>query len=379
MRVFNVNITSMRYHGLPATRHAQADCIGVLVVNLGTPNAPTAPAVRRYLRQFLMDPRVIELPRILWWCLLNFIILPIRGFRSAANYRKVWTEAGSPLMQLSVALTAGIQRQLNAGQGKFSVQMAMSYGAPAIQTGLQALMAAGAKRLIVLPLYPQYSGSTTGSVFDGVTQALQGHRWVPDFRFISQYFERPDYIFALAESVRAHWAKQGRADLLLLSFHGIPKRYFSNGDLYHCHCYGTARRLREVLALSEDQMQVSFQSRVGREEWLRPYTDEVIKALPAKGVKTLDVLCPGFAVDCLETLEEIAGENAEYFRHAGGTSLRYIPALNDSDAHAQLLANLVRAHAQGWPEAHLDAEALQAQAKSVVELAQRHLESTLGA
>ena len=268
-------------------------------------------------------------------------------------------------MQLSTSLTQGIQRELDAGPGKFAVQMAMSYGAPAIQTGLQTLMAAGAKRLLVLPLYPQYSGTTTGSVFDGVSSALQAHRWVPDFRFISQYHERPDYISALAESVRAHWATNGRADLLLLSFHGIPKRYFTNGDLYHCHCYGTARRLREALALNEDQLQISFQSRVGREEWLRPYTDEVIKALPAKGVKTLDVICPGFAVDCLETLEEISGENAEYFRHAGGTSLRYIPALNDSAAHAQLLANLVREHAQGWPEATLDLAALQGMAEQV--------------
>ena len=364
----------MRYHGLDASRHAQTNCIGVLVVNLGTPSAPTAPAVRRYLRQFLMDPRVIELPRVLWWCLLNFIILPIRGFRSAANYRKVWTDAGSPLMQLSVGLTAGIQRELDAGPGKFAVQMAMSYGAPAIQTGLHALMAAGAKRLLVLPLYPQYSGSTTGSVFDGVTGALQGHRWVPDFRFISQYFERPDYISALADSVRAHWAKNGRADLLLLSFHGIPKRYFANGDLYHCHCYGTARRLREALGMTENQLQVSFQSRVGREEWLRPYTDEVIKALPAKGVRTLDVICPGFAVDCLETLEEISGENAEYFHHAGGTELRYIPALNDSAGHAQLLANLVRANSAGWPEATLDDQSSQALAAAVAERAQAHLQ-----
>ena len=373
MGFFNLTLNPMPYHGLPATRHAQADCIGVLVVNLGTPSAPTAPAVRRYLRQFLMDPRVIELPRVLWWCLLNFIILPIRGFRSAANYRKVWTQDGSPLMQLSGALTQGIQRELDTGPGNFSVQMAMSYGKPAIKTGLQALMAAGAKRLLVLPLYPQYSGSTTGSVFDGVSTVLQQHRWVPDFRFISQYFERADYISALAESVRAHWAVHGRADLLLLSFHGIPKRYFKNGDLYHCHCYGTARRLREALALSEAELQISFQSRVGREEWLRPYTDEVIKALPAKGVKTLDVVCPGFAVDCLETLEEISGENAEYFRHAGGTSLRYIPALNDSAAHAQLLANLVREHAQGWPEATLDRAALQTQAEAVAARAAAHL------
>jgi protoporphyrin/coproporphyrin ferrochelatase len=362
----------MPFHGLKPQRHAQTDAIGVLVVNLGTPQAPTPGAVRRYLRQFLMDPRVIELPRVLWWCLLNGVILPIRGVRSAANYRKVWTADGSPLMVLSTSLRNGIQAQLDAGPGHYKVALAMSYGEPDIASGFNALMAQGAKRLVVLPLYPQYSGSTTGSVFDGVTTALQRHRWVPDFRFISQYFERPDYIEALADSVRAHWATHGNAGLLLLSFHGIPKRYFNNGDLYHCHCYGTARRLREALGLSESQMRVSFQSRVGREEWLRPYTDEVIKALGAQGVKQLDVLCPGFAVDCLETLEEIRGENSEYFLHAGGESLRYIPALNDSTAHAALLAALVRAHALGWPEAEQTPAELAQRANAVAALAAAH-------
>jgi protoporphyrin/coproporphyrin ferrochelatase len=362
----------MKFLGLGADRHRKTDAIGVLLINLGTPSAPTAPAVRRYLRQFLSDPRVIELPRLLWWLLLNLVILPIRGFRSAANYRKVWTEQGSPLMLLSQSLCAKVQAQLDDKAGNFSVQLAMSYGEPSIAQALQILMQNGAKRLVVLPLYPQYSGTTTGSVFDGVSKALQQHRWVPDFRFISQYYERAEYTQALVDSIRAHWAEHGRANKLLLSFHGIPKRYFSNGDLYHCHCYGTARRVREALDLSPDELLVSFQSRVGKEEWLRPYTDEVIKSLPASGVKTLDVICPGFAVDCLETLEEIQGENAEYFTHAGGESLRYIAALNDTDTHAQLLAAVVDSHSQGWVEAQHKSVELAAYARELQARVEQH-------
>ncbi len=322
----------------------------MLLVNLGTPVAPETGAVRRYLRQFLSDPRVIELPRLLWFLLLNCVILPIRSPRSAKMYRSVWTKEGSPLMQHSMALAKNISDKLSLQSPNYLLEMAMSYGEPSIPTALEKLAKAGARRLVVLPLYPQYSGSTTGSVFDGFSSALQKHRWVGDVRFISQYFERPDYIAALADSVRAHWQKNGRSEKLMLSFHGIPKRYFDNGDLYHCHCYGTARRLREALELQAEEVIVSFQSRVGREEWLRPYTDQVIEQLGKSGTQTLDVLCPGFAVDCLETLEEIAVENAEHFVKSGGKALHYIPALNATDPHARLLANLIVQHAGGWPE-----------------------------
>jgi len=340
----------LKYFGLTADRHATRDKVGVLLVNLGTPAAPETGAVRRYLRQFLSDPRVIELPRLLWFVLLNGVILPIRSPRSAKMYRSVWTPEGSPLMQHSMALAKNVSEKLSASSPNWQLEMAMSYGEPAIPAALEKLAKAGARRLVVLPLYPQYSGSTTGSVFDGVTGALQKHRWVGDVRFISQYFERPDYINALADSVRQHWQSNGRAEMLMLSFHGIPKRYFTNGDLYHCHCYGTARRLAEALNLRADELKVSFQSRVGREEWLRPYTDQVIEALGKSGTKTLDVICPGFAVDCLETLEEIAVENAEHFVKSGGTALHYIPALNSTDAHAQMFVDLIQQHAGGWPE-----------------------------
>ena len=340
----------MKYFGLTADRHACRDKVGVLLVNLGTPAAPETGAVRRYLRQFLSDPRVIELPRLLWFLLLNCVILPIRSPRSAKMYRSVWTKDGSPLMQHSMALAKNVSEKLGQLSPNYLLEMAMSFGEPAIPAVLEKLAKTGARRLVILPLYPQYSGSTTGSVFDGISRALQQHRWVGDVRFISQYFERTDYIAALADSVRAHWQKNGRADKLMLSFHGIPKRYFDNGDLYHCHCYGTARRLREALSLQADEVMVSFQSRVGREEWLRPYTDQVIEQLGKSGTQTLDVLCPGFAVDCLETLEEIAVENAEHFVKSGGKALHYIPALNASDAHATMLSDLIHQHSGGWPE-----------------------------
>ncbi len=369
--VVSLHLTSMRYFGQNQSsqaaspgsaaaptrptdqardRHQVPDKIGILLINLGTPEAPTPGHVRRYLRQFLSDPRVIELPRLLWWLLLNLIILPIRGFRSARNYQKVWTAQGSPLLIHTKALAEGVRNQLEQQHpGRTLVEFAMSYSAPSIPETLQRMANQGARRLVVIPLYPQYSGTTTGSVFDAVTSALQRHRWVGDFRFVSQYYERADYIQALAESVRQHWQAHGRGDHLLLSFHGIPERYFKNGDLYHCHCYGTARRLMEALGLDRSQCSVSFQSRVGREKWLAPYTDETVKLL-AKTHPTLDVLCPGFAVDCLETLEEIAVENTEYFVHAGGKKLNYIPALNASAEHVKVIAQIAIDHAAGWPE-----------------------------
>lgn len=365
----------MSYQGLSAKRHQQPDKVGVLMINLGTPRAPHTGEVRRYLRQFLSDPRVIELPRVLWWLLLNCVILPLRSPRSARAYRKIWTEQGSPLLVYSSALVERVNATLAGSHPeRFAVQLGMSYGAPSLATAVQNLVAAGARRLVVLPLYPQYSGSTTGSVFDGVSKVLQRYRWVPDFRFISQYWQRPDYLEALAQSVREHWQQHGRGELLLLSFHGIPKRYFDNGDPYFCQCQGTARGLRELLGLSNDTLKVSFQSRVGREQWLRPYTLETVRELAAGGIKKLDVLCPGFAVDCLETLEEIEVENAEAFTHAGGEALRYIPALNAGAAHADLLAKLVLEQSQGWPEADLDfAPELEAQKRTArVEALESH-------
>jgi protoporphyrin/coproporphyrin ferrochelatase len=331
-------------------RHGSTESTAVLLVNLGTPQAPTPAAVRRYLAEFLSDPRVIELPRWLWLPLLHGVILPLRSRRSAHAYASVWTEAGSPLMVHSKALAARLQQALAPDGRPLRVELAMRYGQPSIGEALRRLKDAGLRRLLVLPLYPQFSATTTASVFDAVTDELKRWRWQPELRFITDYHREPAWLDAIADSIRQHWARHGRGDRLLFSFHGIPKRYFAAGDPYHCLCQFSAREIADRLELQPQQWQLSFQSRVGREEWLRPYTDETIKALPGQGVRTLDVVCPGFAVDCLETLEEIAVENAEIFCGSGGESLRYIPALNADDAHVQALLPLLRRHGGGWEE-----------------------------
>lgn len=341
----------MRFHGQTDFEHRQPARLGVLLVNLGTPQAPTPAAVRRYLREFLSDPRMVEVPRLLWWCILNGIILPLRGRRSARAYAKVWTAEGSPLMVHTQALAQRLEQELaQRWPDRIRVMPAMCYGQPSIDSGIRALEAQGMRRLLVLPLYPQYSATTTASVFDRVAQSLQRTRMLPELRMVAQYYTEPAYIEALAHSVRSHWERAGRGDHLLLSFHGIPKRYADAGDPYRCHVLGTAQRLQQALGLNSDQCTLTYQSRVGREPWLQPYTDHTVEALARCGVRTLDVVCPGFAVDCLETLEEIAVENAEAFQAAGGTQLRYIPALNDAAAHVNLLAGLVEKHAVGWPE-----------------------------
>ncbi len=339
------------YRADPMYRHGDDDALGILVVNLGTPDAPTTSAVRRYLAEFLWDPRIVELPRPLWWLILNGVILRIRPSRSAKAYQEIWTDAGSPLLVYCNALAAGIEKELKRrAAGNIHVALGMSYGNPSIPEALDALHARGARRLAVLPLYPQYSGTTTGSVFDAVTRALGQRRWVPEFRFINHYHDDDGYIDALAGSIREYWAANGRGDKLMFSFHGVPKQTLLDGDPYHCHCLKTARLVTDKLGLASDDWVLSFQSRVGRAEWLRPYTDETIEELGGSGTERLDVVCPGFSVDCLETLEEIAMQNAELFVESGGKSLHYIPSLNARDDHVSLLTDLVMRHASGWPE-----------------------------
>lgn len=330
--------------------HRQAGGTAVVLVNLGTPDAPTAAALRRYLAEFLWDPRVVETPRWLWWLILHGVILRIRPARSARAYARIWTEAGSPLLTGSRALTEAVAGELSQRLGAASPQvvLAMSYGAPNLREVLEGLRTQGVRRLLVLPLYPQYSGSTTASVFDAVTAILRRWRWVPELRFIGDYYREPGYLQALADSVRQHWAAHGRGERLLLSFHGIPARYLTGGDPYYCQCQATARGLRAALGLDDTALQVSFQSRVGREPWLQPYTDLLLQRWASEGVRRVDVLCPGFSIDCLETLDEIAGENAEAFVHSGGERLSYIPALNASAGHAALLAGLIERHVAGW-------------------------------
>lgn len=332
-------------------RHGSQEKLGILLVNLGSPDQPTPSAVRRYLAEFLWDARVVDTPRWLWWPILHGIILRIRPRRSARAYQKVWTDQGSPLVAISILQARAIEKTLqNRFRGNVIVDLAMRYGNPSIKDGLNALRKAGARRLLILPMYPQYSATTTASVFDEVTDALKGWRWLPDLRIINHYHDHPKYIAALAGSIRQHWQQHGRAEKLLFSFHGIPQRYVDSGDPYFCHCHKTARLTAEALQLQADEWQLVFQSRFGREPWLQPYCDKTLQQLPAQGIKSVEVICPGFSADCLETLEEINMENRHLFLKAGGETFHYIPALNDRDEHIDALSEILTAHSFGWPE-----------------------------
>jgi ferrochelatase len=340
---------AMGYRGVKDFSHNQKDLTGVLVTNLGTPDEPTPKALRRYLKEFLWDPRVVEVPRPIWWCILNGIILNIRPRRSAAAYREVWSEQGSPLLLHTRAQTDALRERLQQRLGdNLMVEFAMRYGNPSITDTIERMQQAGVRRLLVLPLYPQYSGATTASTFDAVAEDFRTRRWLPELRMVNHYHDRPDYIEALAASVEAHWQQHGRADRLLISYHGVPKRYLLQGDPYFCECHKTSRLLAERLGLKAQQWMTTFQSRFGREEWLKPYTDETLKGLPGQGVKSVQVICPGFSADCLETIEEIGQENREYFMQAGGERYEYIEALNAQPVHIEMLAGLVIDHLQGW-------------------------------
>lgn len=349
----------------PDYAHGSPECSGVLLVNLGTPDAPTAAAVRRYLAQFLSDPRVIELPRWQWLPILHGIVLRTRPRRVARAYASIWGDEGAPLLAISRRQAEALQAALAArAPGPVRVALGMSYGRPSIPEALAELRRAGARRIVLLPLYPQYSGSTTGSVFEAVAAELSRWRWIPEFRFIQHYADDPGYVDALAASIRDYRDAHGAGELLLFSFHGVPRRYLDNGDPYHCLCQKTARLVAARLGLGDGEWRLSFQSRFGREPWLQPYTDETVAALGREGVGRLDVICPGFPADCLETLEEIAIGNREAFEAAGGGELRYIPALNDDPRHVDALAGLVLRHTRGWPETDADAPAPDADARA---------------
>lgn len=337
-----------RYLG-PAHRHRdRAHGAAVLLVNLGTPTAPTPRALRKYLAEFLSDPRVVELPRALWWLILHGYVLRVRPRRSAEAYAKIWTHEGSPLAVLSAQLAKAVQADVARQVPDIRVELAMRYGAPSVRDTLVRLQNEGVQRVLMLPLYPQYSGAATGSVLDALADTIKLLRWPPEVRTINDYHDDAGYLAALSASVLAHWAQHGRAQKLLLSFHGLPEASVRAGDPYFQQCHVTARRLREALGMNEDEMIIAFQSRVGAQKWLHPYTDETIAALPKQGVKTLDVLCPGFAVDCLETLEEIALRYRASFLTHGGERFGYIPALNATPAHASVLAQLALKHLHGW-------------------------------
>lgn len=312
--------------------------IGILLANLGTPDEPTAPAVKRYLKQFLSDPRVIDLPKFKWQLILNLFVLPKRAPKVAEAYKGIWTEQGSPLLAISRQQQKSLQTYFDAKGKETVVELGMSYGSPSIESAVSRLLAQDVEKIIVLPLYPQYSSSTTASVFDAFARGLAQHKKMVPFEFIHSYHDHPLYIKALANSVTLDADEK-----LLFSFHGIPARYETEGDFYPDHCKETARLVAETLGLNETQWQLTFQSRFGDEVWLQPYTDETLGQLPAQGVKNVAVICPGFSADCLETIEEIGEENRENFMHAGGESYRYIEALNANADHIKLLAALIEA------------------------------------
>lgn len=316
--------------------------VGVLMTNLGTPDEPTPEALRRYLGEFLWDKRVVDVPRPIWWLILHGIILRTRPKRSAHAYAKIWSDEGSPLLVISRKQQMKLQQKLDVmAPGKYKVVLGMRYGNPSIASALEELSNAGVLEIIALPLFPQNSCSTTASSFDAIGDAMKQVRFIQKLRFIADYHDHPLYIQALANSIRETWQQHPRGEKLLFSFHGTPERFLQEGDIYYHHCMKTADLVAQQLLLRDDEWLVTFQSRFGREEWLKPYTDETLGRLAKEGIKRLDILCPGFSADCLETLEEIAVENRAKFIEAGGSELHYIPALNERDDHIAMMAELI--------------------------------------
>ena len=369
----------MSYRTEPAYRHGTPNRTGILLINLGTPDAPTAAAVKPYLREFLSDPRVVEIPRVLWWPILNGIILNTRPKKSAEKYAQIWTKEGSPLLvhtqrqtkllrgylgeilktpsapALSPTLSQGERGQSatppeSGGAGSVLIEYAMCYGNPSVASALEKLKQQNCGRILILPLYPQYAASSTASAMDAVFDALRKMRNMPEIRTVRSFHDHPGYIMALAQSVRDDWMQNGRPDKLVMSFHGVPRFTLDKGDPYHCECQKTGRLMAEALELKPDQYRISFQSRFGRAEWLKPYTTATLEELGKQGVSRVDVICPGFVGDCLETLEEIALEGKVSFLGAGGKEYHYIPCLNERDDWIRALSNIVSANLQGWIE-----------------------------
>ncbi len=368
----------MAFNTEPTFTHGQRPKTGVLLCNLGTPDAPTASALRRYLAEFLSDHRVVEIPKPIWWFILHGIILRVRPAKSAEKYASIWTPEGSPLRVWTERQCAGMAAQLaEMGHVDLDVRVAMRYGNPSVPSQLNAMKAAGCTRILILPSYPQYSGTTTASVFDSVYAWAKKVRRIPEFRFVNNYHDDGGYIAALAQNIAKGMAKNGQPDKLLLTFHGVPERTLKLGDTYHCECYKTARLVAEALAvlvpdLPTDFMQVTFQSRFGKAKWLEPYTEPTLVKLAAQGVRSVAIACPGFTVDCLETLEEISLEAREAFMHAGGERFDYIECLNDGSAWIEALANIAARHMQGWPTQQApDAGQLKLQARLAAKLSER--------
>lgn len=333
----------------PDYKHGKISKTALVLINLGTPDSPDTPAVRRYLKEFLSDRRVVEIPRFIWWLILNLIILPFRSSQSAAKYAAIWSKDGSPLKVHTEKQALLLQGYLGERGHEVHVTYAMRYGSQNIPEVLSRLKTQGYERLLILPAYPQYSGTTTASNFDAVFRHFQQVRNIPELRFIKNYHDHEAYIQALRHSILKYWESHGRAEKLVMSFHGLPKAFLLRGDPYHCECQKTARLLAEQLGLRADQYLVTFQSRLGRAEWLQPYTAPTVQALARQGLKRVDVVCPGFIADCLETLEEIGIEVKQDFLNAGGKEFHYIPCLNETPEWLRALAEISEQHLIGWP------------------------------
>jgi ferrochelatase len=356
--------STTEYAAEPALGHGTPARTAVLLVNLGTPDEPTAPALRRYLSEFLSDQRVVEIPRIVWWPILHGIILNTRPAKSAAKYATVWTDEGSPLAVWTAKQTVLLQGYLGERGLKppqLLVRHAMRYGNPSVASVLDALKQQNTTRILILPLYPQYAAATTASVNDAVMSWAMRQRRQPELRFVQRYHDDPGYIRALVLRVRSHWQTSGRGDKLVFSFHGVPERSLLLGDPYHCECHKTARLLADGLGLKKDEWLIAFQSRFGKAKWLEPYTEPTLVELARQGVTRVDVMCPGFTSDCLETLEEIAQKARDAFLGAGGRGFEYIPALNDQHEWIAALAGIAMQQLQGWAIVPDDESLLEAQ------------------
>jgi protoporphyrin/coproporphyrin ferrochelatase len=347
------------YNPEPKYEHGDQLKVGILLANLGTPDAPTGKALRPYLKQFLSDTRVVEIPRAIWWFILNGVILNVRPKKSAEKYTQVWTPEGSPLLvhaQKQTQLLRGFLAQKI--KSPFAVELGMSYGNPSMQSAIDKLKVAHCDRILVFPLYPQYASSSTASAMDAVFRVLMKTRNQPAIRSVRHYHDHPAYISALAQSVQKHWEfNGGKPTKLVMSFHGVPKAHLMSGDPYHCQCHKTARLLAEALGLSKDEYLVAFQSRFGKQEWLKPYLASTLADLGKAKTKHIDVICPGFSSDCLETLEEIAIEGKHIFQSNGGGEYHYIPALNENDAWIHAMTQIALENLQGWVSSEWDAEA----------------------
>lgn len=328
----------MKFKGEQNFQHENEQKKGVLIAYLGTPDSPDVLSVRRYLKEFLSDPRIIEVPKIIWWFILNIFILNFRSFNSARLYKSIWTDGGSPLLVNCIKIKEKVQKSLPSN---YQVALGMRYGNPSIKSALNELKEANCRDIEVITLFPHYSATTVGSIFDAVSTEIKSWRWVPSVKFLNSYHDNPLLIEILSKRIQKSFESQGKPDKLVFSYHSIPKKYFDSGDPYHCLCQKTSRLIAEKLSLDEKDYITAFQSRFGPSEWLKPYTSETMKSLPKEGIKSVQVVSPGFGVDNLETLQEIDIENKEYFEDAGGENFHYIPCLNDDDDHVEFLISLI--------------------------------------